>query len=368
MLLAWISTLAFFAELPDPTPFQVSSADSYLLNGQVDRAISHRRGVVIMVAGTGAFDRDVRLGRSGTDRDAVFADLARRFAARGLDVVRYDRRGVRFRAAPTEVLEPEAYRGVTAENLSRDLEAVYAWTRSADGPGSSCVVMLIHSEGAAHLAGLAERGVQPPPSLILGVGAFLESKASVLSWQMTERDAESLRLMDGDGDGEITNAEVRENLAKTPSAVFERLEPFLQADGVWSSEDLALVHRNQSVLFESARIAALARPDDAPYPNAGTPAFSQAWWKSWFTDDRPLAMSFARWDTPMILHYGTLDSQVREDRQRRAAEGLLDARRVRFVTHVDRGHTLGGTALLGPMDETIADGLADEAARGCVPD
>ena len=67
----------------------------------------------------------------------------------------------------------------------------------------------------------------------------------------------------------------------------------------------------------------------------------------------------------MILHYGALDSQVREDRQRAAAEGVLPDGKVTFVSHEGRGHSLGDHVLMGPMDEALADRLADEAAAAC---
>ncbi|KAK0359793.1 hypothetical protein LTR94_029854, partial [Friedmanniomyces endolithicus] len=120
-----------------------------------------------------------------------------------------------------------------------------------------------------------------------------------------------------------------------------------------------------AALFAQNRAAALALPDDAPFPNAQTPVFSQDWWKSWFTDDQPLAQDFAAWKAPLSLHYGALDSQVRHDRQERAAQGVLQPNQVRFTLHPGRGHSLGADPLMGPMDEDIADAIAEEAAAAC---
>lgn len=372
MLIAALAAAALTASQAAPThavasrPFTVASADGYAISGQVDypQGLRRPRGVTVMVAGTGAFDRDVTLGRSGTARDKVFADLAGRIAARGMAVVRYERRGVRHGVPAAEAIDASAAPSVTADNLSLDLQAVQDWARSRAGLNQACVVVFAHSEGMVHLAGMARREA-PQPSRIIGVGAPLESKVSAVRWQSTGRDADSLLMMDADGDGQITNAEVEANWMRTPSSVFGLKEPFLQPDGVWSAEDIALVRKNQTALYEVQKASALAQPDTAPYPSAAAPAFSYGWWKSWFTDDRPLAEAFARWSTPMILHYGERDSQVREDRQRAAAQGVLSPDRVTFVSHPDRGHTLGDHPLLGPMDEAIADRIAGEASGAC---
>jgi hypothetical protein len=349
---------------PPAEPFAVPSVDGYVLTGQADAPEGRSRGVVILVAGTGAFDRDVTFGRSGTPRDRLFADLAGRFNARGLTAVRFDRRGVRHGVPPTEAVDAAAAPGVTAGNLSADVGALYDWVRSDSGLGAGCVVFFAHSEGAAHVGGLAEAGA-PEPALVIGMGAPLESKVSGVRWQSTGRDADSLMMMDADGDGTVTNEEVRANWMNTPSAVFETLAPFLHPNGAWTPADLDQLRANQTALYEQGKTAALALGDADPYPSAAAPVFSGSWWKSWFTDDEPLAIRFAHWRSPMILHYGDRDSQVREDRQRAAAEGVLPAGQVRFVSHPGRGHSLGTESLMGPIDEAIADRIADEAAAAC---
>lgn len=345
-------------------PFAVPSADGYVLTGQADVPEGGSRGVVIMVAGTGAFDRDVTFGRSGTPRDKLFADLATRFNARGMTAVRFDRRGVRHGVPPTEAIDAAAAPGVTAEALSADVGAMYDWARSSSGLGARCVVFFAHSEGAVHVAGMAKAGA-PEPALVIGMGAPLESKVSAVRWQSTGRDADSLMMMDADGDGTITNEEVRSNWMKTPSAVFETLAPFLHPNGAWTPADLDQLRANQTALYEQAKASAMALDDAAPYPSAAAPVFSGAWWKSWMTDDEPLAARFARWRSPLILHYGERDSQVREHRQRAAAEGVLGEGQVRFVSHPGRGHSLGTEPLMGPIEEAIADQIADEAAAAC---
>ena len=96
------AALAFGLQLPAPAPvldaepFEVPSDDGYMIQGETYRPAGPARGVVIMVAGTGVFTRDVNFGRSGTPGDRVFRDLAGRFNQRGMAVVRFDRRGARY--------------------------------------------------------------------------------------------------------------------------------------------------------------------------------------------------------------------------------------------------------------------------------
>lgn len=364
MLAFVFASVAVQAAAAQPEAFSIPSTDGHVINGQVDAPDGEPRGAVILVAGTGTFDRDVRFGRSGTPRDLLFADLGARFAQRGLSAVRFDRRGIRYGVAAADVIDREAYATVTAEGLSADVGALDAWARSPEGLNATCVVYFVHSEGAVHLAGRAEAGMTQP-DLIIGMGAPLESKESAVRWQSTARDADSLRMMDADGDGVITNDEVRANWTRTPSPVFGVLEPFLHPNGAWTAADLDQLGVNQTTLYETERDRSLAVGPEQPYPNALSPVFSYSWWQSWFTDDTPLALRFARWSTPMILHYGDIDSQVRHDRQSAAAAGVLPATQTTFVIHPGRGHSLGEETLMGPIDEAIADRMADEAAAAC---
>lgn len=364
------AALALGLQLPAPgpvldaVPFEVPSADGYLIRGETDRPAGPARGVVIMVAGTGVFTRDVGFGRSGTPRDRIFLDLAARFNQRGMAVVRFDRRGARYGVPREERTDKAVAPTATAENLSQDVEALYDWTRSEQGLGAQCVVLLGHSEGTVHIAGLAERGAAPP-DLVIGIGGLLESKASLVRWQSVDRVPESLLMMDADGDGVVTDAEISANFRSTPAGVFEDPAPLLDSDGRWTTADIAAFRVEQAALFAQETADLVNHADDAPYPDAEEPLASWRWWKSFFLDDTPNAVRFSRWSSPLIFHYGSRDSQVREDRQRGAAAGVLPADQVTFVSHPDRGHALGTDVVLGPMDEAIADQIADQAAAAC---
>ncbi|TPW02520.1 MAG: hypothetical protein FD125_2030 [bacterium] len=261
------AALAFGLQLPAPAPvldavpFEVPSADGYLIQGETDRPAGPARGVVIMVAGTGVFTRDVGFGRSGTPGDRIFLDLAARFNRHGMAVVRFDRRGARYGVPREERTDKAVAPTATAENLSQDVEALYDWTRSERGLGAQCVVLFGHSEGTVHIAGLAERGAAPP-DLVIGVGGLLESKASVVRWQSVDRVPESLLMMDGDGDGEVTDAEISANFRNTPAGVFEDTAPLLNPGGRWTAADIAGFRAEQAALF--AQETPMTRPTRTP--------------------------------------------------------------------------------------------------------
>ncbi|OYW44250.1 MAG: hypothetical protein B7Z08_12540 [Sphingomonadales bacterium 32-68-7] len=342
--------------------YQALSADGTAIHGAVATPDEGWNGTaVIMVAGTGLFDRDVAFGRSGSPRDRLFRDLADRFVARGLGAVRYDRRGVRHGATtPAEQLDTQISGSSTVETQRDDLAAVRAWAESPAGLGARCVILFGHSEGILHIARLAASGA-PAPLMVMGVGAPMRSPTEIVRWQSTGRDAYSLELMDADGDGVTTNAEVEANWRQTPSSAFDNLAPLLRPAGRWTAADIAQVRTVQAQRYEQARAAALALDDAAPYPNAATPMARASWWKSWFTDETPAAASLATWDVPFELHWGALDSQTPPALEAPQALAALGAK-ARVTIHPRRGHSLGEHALYGPMDEALADRLADEAA------
>lgn len=341
--------------------FELSSADGTPVHGQADLPEAPDGTAVVMVWGSGAFDRDVRLGSTNTEADLIFRTLARAFNAHGLTAVRFDRRGIRHGQTGLAAIDREHSLTATTTALRDDLAAVYDWTRA--GPGSRCVVLFGHSEGMAHIGRLASAGA-PAPDLVLGMGPLLQSPVEVVRWQVSGRDAWSLELMDADGDGVTTNAEVEANWRRTPSAVFNRLEPLLADNGAWSAEDIARVREIQAGAYEGARGLALAQPDDAPYPSALSAFAPYEWWKSWFLDETPVAARLAGWDAPVRVHYGEIDSQTVAAMQIEAGQAHLDGRFSAEV-HPGRGHSLGEHVLMGPIDEALADQLAREAAAAC---
>lgn len=341
--------------------FRLTSKDGVEIRGDVDRGAGQPAVAVIFVPGTGLFDRDAELGASGTPRDLVFKDLAQRMAARGVATVRFDVRGVRHGMPKDQKLDRALLAGRTTHNMRDDLATIYEWTRSLDGVGARCAAFFAHSEGILHVARLAELEL-PPPTLIIGMGVPMVSPAHIIRWQFAERDAYSLELMDADRDGRVTDEEVHANWRRTPSAFIGTVEPFIHPSGVWTPDDIAQVRTLQTELYENNKRESLARADSDPYPDADTPWGSYQWWKAWYLDEQPVAARLAQWGAPVSLHYGDKDSQIVGAEQIATASDIMKPEQFKARIHPDRGHTLGEDVLIGPVDEAIADMIADEAA------
>jgi hypothetical protein len=353
---------AFLAQAAQAREFKVRSADGTEIGGVAEVPAQPARIAIIFVPGTGLFDRDAPFGKSNTPRDLIFKDLSARMVARGVATVRYDVRGIRYGMPPDQLIDLKLLAGRTTQNMREDVAAVYDWTRSADGPGTRCTAFFAHSEGMIHVARLAEAGT-PPPALVIGMGAAMEGPSVTLRWQLTGRDADSLEMMDADRNGIVTNDEVKANLSRTPSGAHGVLDPFLHPSGQWTATDIAQVRTVQAQLYAKHKQETMAHADTDPYPKAETPFTAYEWWKSWFIDDVPAGVRLMRWTTPVILHYGDKDSQTPAARQIAAAKRHLPADRLNIHLHSDRGHTLGPDVLFGPIEEAIADRIAEEAAR-----
>lgn len=365
-MLLTLSLVVTLADGVQPRQFAVPSRDGVVIHGQVDRPDLAASGAVVMVAGTGPFDRDVSFGAPGEAPARVFRDLSERLTARGVAVVRYDKRGVRYGRSGAERIDTAEIITATTSAMRDDLAAIDDWTRALDGLAARCVVLFGHSEGMVHIGRLAQAG-RPAPAAVFGVGALLTDPVSNFRWNLAERDSWSLRAMDVDGDGVTTNDEVRANIPKTPAAVHGVIEPYLAPDGVWSSDDIAELDRRWAAAYPLLKAQMLAAPDEAPWPTAEAPSGAMEWAKSWYLDEQPVAANLARWSVPVFVHLGERDSQTHAPLQRAAGEEWLGDR-LTLSVHAGVGHTLGAHPTYGPMQGDLADQIADEmveALKGC---
>jgi hypothetical protein len=209
-----------------------------------------------------------------------------------------------------------------------------------------------------HLGRMAASGA-PAPAAVIGIGALMESPQAVLHWQMAEREAQSIASLDGNHDGIVTNDEVRAGWLATPAGLLP-IEDALSPSGQWTAADVDALRARRQAAYDEAKRNALATPDTAPYPDANFVIGPYQWWKSWFTDTTPNAQNLARWNTRFHLHYGSIDSQTNAARQQAAARAAL--RKLDITVHPGVGHALGRHSALGPMEESIADLIARQAA------
>lgn len=352
-----VLALALLAAEPAARVFTVPSADGTVVHGQADRPDLASAGVVVMVAGTGAFDRDVAFSQ---DRAAqpVFLDLSERLTARGVAVVRYDKRGVRHGATGAARIDEAEIVTATTDAQRDDLAAVHDWTRAVDGLNARCVVLFGHSEGMVHIGRLAASGA-PAPAAVIGMGALLADPVSNFRWNLAERDAWALRAMDADGDGTVTNEEVRAGFATSPAAVNGSIDPYLHPTGRWSAADIEALEAAWAQAYPQMREATLAADDAAPWPSAEAPTGVMQWWKSWYLDTTPVAANLARWAAPITVHLGDRDSQTHAPLQRAAGEAHLGGR-LTFRLHAGVGHTLGAHPTYGPIRDDLAEAMVDD--------
>lgn len=339
--------------------FETPARDGVMIRGTVDQPDETNLGVAILVAGTGPFDRDARFFKPGEPQGpGLFLDLSRRLTARGLTVVRYDKRGVRFGLGPDDRIDRTEAVTATTETMRDDLGSLLDWARSQRGLNARCVVLVGHSEGMAHIGRLAASGAAPPTGVV-GIGPLLTDPVSNFRWNFAERDAWSLRALDADDDGHTTNAEVEAGFARSPAAVNGIMAPYIHPDGAWSAEALTRLETAQSGVYDTFRATTLAQPDETPWPSADAPTSTFQWWKSWLSDDTPVAARLAAWPVPVRAHFGELDSQVHVPLQIKAAQDALGDQ-FSVVVHPNAGHSLGFDPTYGPMREDLADQVADD--------
>lgn len=358
MLLEMLFPVALQEAMPS-RQFELVSTDGAAVRGQVDNDGKPAKGAVILVAGTGPFDRDARFFKPGDQGgEGLFADLSHRLTARGISVVRYDKRGVRYGAEADQRIDRAVAVTATTDTMRDDLATVYEWTRSSSGLSARCVVLLGHSEGMAHIGRLAQMGAKAPAGVI-GIGPLLTDPVTNFRWNFSERDAWSLRSLDRNQDGNTTNAEVQAGFERTPAAVNGTIAPYIHPDGVWSTEAISRLETAQGQFYDVFKTTVLAQPDDAPWPDADAPTSSFQWWKSWLLDEIPVATNLAHWQVSVRAHFGDLDSQVHIPLQLKAAESALGDR-FTVVRHPDVGHSLGVDPTYGPMNPLIGDQVAND--------
>ncbi|HYH65791.1 MAG TPA: hypothetical protein VD866_13925 [Urbifossiella sp.] len=374
----------------DPQQFRIRTRDGRAqLAGQVElppHGDAARYPVVLMVPGGWFMDRDGYMGGSGTDRDLIYRDLANDLLAAGVAVVRYDNRGVRCNEmtmppCPAGSSEPETTRHylnacvdadarqtVTVQSQMDDVEDIWVFAVGHPRLDPARVLIWAHSEGGLNAARLIGRGRIDPRGAQF-VGAPTGSPVSVARWQIVERSVGLLMGWDADGDGRVTQDDVRRRSPGDP--VFEAVgtaQEVLAAPGDgWTRDTL---HDHYAAGYEKLMADAFAKPDDAPYPDlGGEPRFvaaSNDWWKQWFVDETPLIDHLAGYRGRASFHIGEIDSQNPGPRQLAFAESRIKAgvfaRPPRLVFHEGRGHALRtGEPVAGPMDEAAKACLVAEA-------
>jgi hypothetical protein len=369
--------------------FEIPTRDGRTrLVGQVDlprRAGAARYPGVLMVPGGWFMDRDGYMGGSGTERDLIYRDLAKDIVAAGIAVVRYDNRGVRCNemtmppcpdgSNELEVskhylnacVDPDVRQSVTVQTQMDDVEDVWAFTVNHPAIDPRRALIWAHSEGCGNTARLIGARRICPRGVVF-VGTATEDPVGLVRWQTIDRYAEHVMGWDADSDGRVTEVDVGRQFPRDPlfAAVgMSRAVLTPPAEG-WTLES---VRARFVVEYEAMKAAALAKPDDAPYPDPAPEfrmvAASNNWWKQWFEDTTPMIDLLAGYLGRASFHIGGIDSQSPGVRQLAFAESRIKVgiftRPPRLVFHKRRGHSMRtGEPAAGPMDDEVKAMLVKE--------
>jgi hypothetical protein len=369
--------------------FEIPTRDERTkLTGQIDLPEgSHekRPPVVLMVNGGWFMERDGYMGESGTERDLIYRDLAKDFLSAGLAVARYDNRGVQcnemtmppYPAGTSELeitkhylntcIDSDVRQTVSVQTQMDDVEDVWNFTLRHSGVQSKRMIIWAHSEGGLNIARLiSARRINPLGVIFVGVGT--ESPAGAFHWSVVDRYAEHLMRWDNDGDGRVTQAEIDDRYPSDHLFPAVGITPqMLTAPSTGWMVTTARDHFSR--IYERTKADALAKPDDAPYPDHGADfhlvAASNNWWKQWLEDTKPIIDHLAGYRGYSSFHIGEIDSQSPGKRafdfaQSRIKTGIF-ARAPHLVFHKGRGHSLGtGKPAAGPMDEAAKATLVRE--------
>jgi hypothetical protein len=336
------------------------------LKGQLD--LPEKQGklpLVIMMPGTGLFDRDVNFGHSQTEKDLLFKRLSNLLNQKGVATLRYDYRGVSCNYENTPPCEScktpqekiahfmqscfnnEIRTGVTPQNMRSDFEQIYHWGEKHERVDPQQMVVFAHSEGSVHTAHLiAEQRIQPRAVILMG--GLYESPQSVVKWQLVNRFHDNMMKADSNQDQKVTAEEITAYQPLNAVLAMLPLEMLLPPEDikVWTSQQLLQL---LSAQHQEITEATLAEDDALPYPSAANVQASMEWWKMFFSDTQNTAPLFAQGKIPVINHLGDADSQVSLDRQQAILDQVKKPHLLSIQKHPGEGHALGAHTLLGPM-------------------
>ncbi len=197
-------------QTPLPTPFphfsshdvRFSSSDGTRLAGTVTvpDGTSHRYPAVILVHGSGAEDRDERIGPN-----PVFLQISNALSNAGYVVLRYDKRGIGKSGGNAA--------NSTRDDLLADVRAAWAFARTQPNVNPHEIFILGHSEGgelvptvAAGRRGLAGIILMAPPSLPLWEVSLQQALSSVPPSQRAAARSEELAALEKIRNGTTTGA------------------------------------------------------------------------------------------------------------------------------------------------------------------
>jgi len=361
--------------------FQIFSKDGVRLTGQIDfPSISAINGVVLLVPGTGLFDRDAEFGQTNTDKDLVFREISKALTARDFAVVRFDYRGVKCnrRTIPPcpdchnkkeaiahfvkNCIDNKIRAGVTPENLREDIEVIYNHIATHPKLLNQKVLVFGHSEGSLNLSHLiADKRIRPYG--VVFMGGLAESPQSVIHWQMTDRLSSALFEFDFNSNGIVENEEVKLGHSKKMNYLYQLpVEILLSPSGFWT-KDAIDAHLETS--YQAVKSEALSHSDNEPFGANDITQASYRWWKMFFTNNQSVIENMTDFEGRIFYLNGSIDAQTSFVRQsneiNRVAGNFL--KKPEIVKVEATGHALGVDPIFGPILPSSLDLIGDTCNR-----
>ncbi len=337
--------------------FKIPTKDKVtVLTGQLDQpdnSDKEKYPAVIMMPGTGRFNRDALFGPKTSEKSFLFKYLGQLLNERGIATVRYDYRGISFTEKP--VIDSNIRQTVTPENQREDFLQVYNWAKSHPKIDEKNLIVLGLSEGSFHVSVLASEARINPKGIVF-IGGIGESPASGFRYRLIDRNANLVWDRDYNQDGIVTNSELDKggNLLVGYSP-----QMFYSPNGKWSSKEELLDYLTQG--YELLKSNTLKQPEKQLADGWNT----NSWWRMWFTDKRIVAELLTKYKGRIVIHNGSIDSQTNPLREFPEYESRkhLYAIPPKLVKHENLGHALGVDPTLGPMDEEAATAVVDDIEK-----
>jgi acetyl esterase/lipase len=199
--------------------FQLS--DGSCTTGQFDYPLAGQPPfpAVLLLAGSGATDRDETVMAEDGSVDRPFVQISEELTQRGLAVFRFDKRGV---CRPGRLCDADALAGQTLDSLSGDATAAYE--RMLDNPwiAPERTAVLGHSEGTWLAPFVAQSHPEVRALVLMGTGL---GPMHVLQATQVTLPLLGASAYDANGDGALTFGELTANTGPQANRLLERLRP-----------------------------------------------------------------------------------------------------------------------------------------------
>ena len=351
--------------------FSIASRDGVTtINGQIDHPDQNvTRDIVLLVPGSGLFDRHYLLGESETDEDFIFDQLALDTLKLGLSVLRFDSRGIsgnrrdpRLKEAGSTISRERLFfehfvdsnirQTVTPDTQVDDLFNLYCLCANTYNK----IMLIGHSEGTISIGRMIAK-YGPTIDNIIFISPALESPRSLFEWQAVDRMVQWIKEINPDS-GTIAINDIRRRFGFSKLSSIYTISSVIPYRGAWTSDGLQAMLEKRRADFYSERAWTINNDDSLPWPGPSpTTQASFAWWKQWCLDDRPCILDLNEFSGNVHCVFDDYDTQTDYERQYLQFRTSKDhvAASLSFSVIPGVGHTLGLHGLLGPMTTASRD-------------